>query len=205
MPRPHRTRRSALRRRLSRGAFVAFAAIVAVIAVGPVDVRPAQAQEVLTFPLRPKPTPRRPAQRTGAQEQMLVRAAEINYDYTNERVAAVGNVQIYYGDTTLEADRVIYDQKTKRLHAEGNVRLTQPDGTVTLGNIMDLGDDLRDGFVDSLQARGTRADPLRGHARRAVERQLHCLPERRLHRLRAVQGRSHEAAEMAGQGRPHHP
>ena len=154
MPRPHRTRPSALRRRLSRGAFLAFAAIVAIIAVGPVDVRPAQAQEVLAFPLRPKPTPRRPAQRTGAQEQMLVRAAEINYDYTNERVAAVGNVQIYYGDTTLEADRVIYDQKTKRLHAEGNVRLTQPDGTVTLGNIMDLGDDLRDGFVDSLRLEG---------------------------------------------------
>ncbi len=85
---------------------------------------------------------------------MLVRATEINYDYTNERVAAVGNVQIYYGDTTLEADRVIYDQKTKRLHAEGNVRLTQPDGTVTLGNIMDLGDDLRDGFVDSLRLEG---------------------------------------------------
>ena len=56
------------------------------------------------------------------QEQMLVRAAEINYDYTNERVSAVGNVQIYFGDSTLEADRVIYDQKTKRLHAEGNVR-----------------------------------------------------------------------------------
>ena len=85
---------------------------------------------------------------------MLVRAEEINYDYTNERVSAVGNVQIYYGDSTLEADRVIYDQKTKRLHAEGNVRLTNPDGTVTLGNIMDLGDDFRDGFVDSLRLEG---------------------------------------------------
>ena len=153
MPRPHRTRPSAWRRRLWCGASLVLA-LTAAIAVGPVDVRPAQAQEGLTFPLRPKPTPRRPAQRTGAQEQMLVRAAEINYDYTNERVAAVGNVQIYYGDTTLEADRVIYDQKTKRLHAEGNVRLTQPDGTVTLGNIMDLGDDFRDGFVDSLRLEG---------------------------------------------------
>ena len=44
---------------------------------------------------------------------------EINYDYTNERVSAVGNVQLYFGASTLEADRVIYDQKTKRLHAEG--------------------------------------------------------------------------------------
>ena len=85
---------------------------------------------------------------------MLVRAEEINYDYTNERVSAVGNVQIYYGASTLEADRVIYDQKTKRLHAEGNVKLTQPDGTVATGNIMDLGDDFRDGFVDSLRLEG---------------------------------------------------
>ena len=61
-------------------------------------------------------------------------------------------MQLYYGAATLEADRVIYDQKTKRLHAEGNVRLTQPDGTVTYGEIMDLSDDFRDGFVDSLRA-----------------------------------------------------
>ncbi len=87
-----------------------------------------------------------------AQDQMLVRAEEINYDYTNERVSAVGNVQIYYGASTLEANRVIYDQKTKRLHAEGNVRLTHADGTVTYGEIMDLSDDFRDGFVDSLRA-----------------------------------------------------
>jgi LPS-assembly protein len=116
---------------------------------GSVAFSPAAAQApMLTFPPRPKPpvTP----QRSGAQNQMLVRAEEINYDYTNERVSAVGNVQIYYGDSTLEADRVIYDQKTKRLHAEGRVRLTQADGTVTRGEIMDLSDDYRDGFVDSL-------------------------------------------------------
>jgi LPS-assembly protein len=101
----------------------------------------------LTFPARPKPPPA-PER---AQDQMLVRAEEINYDYTNERVSAVGNVQIYYGSSRLEANRVIYDQKTKRLHAEGNVRLTRPDGTVTYGEIMDLSDDFRDGFIDSLR------------------------------------------------------
>ena len=54
-------------------------------------------------------------------------------------------------DSTLEANRVVYDQKTKRLHAEGNVRLTEEDGKVTYGEIMDLSDDYRDGFVDSLR------------------------------------------------------
>lgn len=132
------------RRRTRCGALIIFAAAVALL-TGTVDVPPAAAQ--LVFPPRPKPPVR--AQRS--QEQMLVRAEEINYDYTNERVSAVGNVQLYFGGSTLEADRVIYDQKTKRLHAEGNVQLTEADGTVTHAEIMDLSDDYRDGFVDSLR------------------------------------------------------
>jgi LPS-assembly protein len=102
---------------------------------------------------------------------MLVRANEIHYDYANERVSAVGNVQIYYSGTTLEGDRVIYDQKTKRVHAEGNVRLTEPDGRVTYGEIINLSDDFRDGFVDSLRVdtpdqtrlAATRADRTEGN------------------------------------------
>jgi LPS-assembly protein len=58
---------------------------------------------------------------------------------------------MYYRNSTLEADRVIYDQTAKRLHAEGNVRLTEEDGKVTYGSIMDMSDDYRDGFVDSLR------------------------------------------------------
>ena len=119
--------------------------------------------------------------------------------------AAVGNVQIYYGGSTLEADKVIYDQTTKRLHAEGNVRLTEEDGKITYGEIMDLSDDYRDGFVDSLRL--DAPDQTRMAAARAerIERQLHRLPQRRLYRLRAVQGRSEEAAALAGEGRAHHP
>ena len=64
---------------------------------------------------------------------------------------AVGNVQMYYNGSTIEADKVIYNQKTKRLRAEGNIRLTEPDGKITYGDILDLSDDYRDGFVDSLR------------------------------------------------------
>jgi LPS-assembly protein len=133
------------RRRTWCGALVFLAAVTAVVA-GPAGVSPAFGQ-MLTFPPRPAP----PVRADRGQDQMLVRAEQINYDYTNERVSAVGNVQIYFGSATLEADRVIYDQKTKRLHAEGNVQLTQGDGTVTHGEIMDLSDNFRDGFVDSLR------------------------------------------------------
>ena len=82
---------------------------------------------------------------------MLVQADEIKYNYTNDTVAAVGNVQIYYGGATIEADQVIYDKKTKRLRAEGNARLTEASGRITYGQIIDLTDDYRDGFVDLLR------------------------------------------------------
>ena len=83
--------------------------------------------------------------------QMMVQAVEVDYDYNNSRVSAVGNVQMFYNGTSVEADKVIYDQKTKRLHAEGNIRMTDADGKITYANIMDLSDDYRDGFVDSLR------------------------------------------------------
>ena len=83
--------------------------------------------------------------------QMLVQADEVNYDYTNERVSAVGRVRIYYGGSTLEADKVVYDQRAKRLRADGSVRLTEQDGKIVHADTLDLSDDYRDGFVDSLR------------------------------------------------------
>ncbi len=96
---------------------------------------------------------------------MLVQAVEVDYDYNNSRVSAVGNVQMFYNGTSVEADKVIYDQKTKRLHAEGNIRMTDADGKITYANIMDLSDDYRDGFVDSLRV--DTADHTRMAATRA--------------------------------------
>ena len=140
--------------RLYRRGVAAVVVVLGLLACGILIVPvPAPAQE-LQFPQRPPPLKKSQIaidrERSG-QKQMLVQATEVDYDYANNRVAAVGNVQIYYGGSTLEADRVIYDQKTKRLHAEGNVRLTEEDGKITYGEIMDLSDDYRDGFVDSLR------------------------------------------------------
>ena len=118
----------------------------AVVAPTPASAAPKQ-----TFrynPLPPQPPRPQPRAKDG---QMLVQATEVNYDYNNSRVSAVGSVQIYYNGSTLEADKVIYDQKTKRLHAEGNVRLTDTAGRVTYANLLDLSDDYRNGFVDSLR------------------------------------------------------
>ena len=116
---------------------------------------PALAGEIFNFPQSPPPRPKSKIaierDKAGKQQQMLVKANEIDYDYANHRVSAVGDVQIYFRNSTLEADKVVYSQNTKRLHAEGNVRLSEVDGKVTYGSIMDLSDDYRDGFVDSLR------------------------------------------------------
>jgi LPS-assembly protein len=110
-------------------------------------------------PSRPKPPP---APQNG---QMMVQATEVNYDYNNSRVSAVGGVQMYYNGTSVEADKLIYDQKTKRLHAEGNIRMTDADGRITYAEQLDLSDDYRDGFVDSLRV--DTADATRMAASRA--------------------------------------
>ena len=172
--------------------------------------QPAAAQtDFLTFKqqLRPtaKPGPSLLKKSDKGDAQMLVKADEIDYDTTNSRVAAVGNVQIYYNGATIEADRVVYDQKTKRLRAEGNARLTEADGKITYGEVIDFTDDYRDGFVDSLRLEtvddtrlaATRANRSEGNFT-VFENGVYTACE-------ALQGRPQEAAAVAGQGRAHHP
>ncbi|SMX56731.1 putative Organic solvent tolerance protein (OstA) [Bradyrhizobium sp. ORS 285] len=95
--------------------------------------------------------PKAPRPRIPDDNQMLVQATTVEYDTKNARVSAVGNVQLFYNGSSVEADRVIYDQTTKRLHAEGHIRMTDADGKITYANSLDLSDDYRDGFVDSLR------------------------------------------------------
>jgi LPS-assembly protein len=130
-------------------------------ALGVAVSTPASAQGFTYNPIPPRPKP----PKTASDGQMLVQAVEVDYDYNNSRVSAVGNVQMFYNGTSIEADKVIYDQKTKRLHAEGNIRMTDADGKITYANIMDLSDDYRDGFVDSLRV--DTADSTRMAATRA--------------------------------------
>jgi LPS-assembly protein len=136
-------------------------AVVLAGAIGLALTTPASAQSFTYNPRPPRPTPPTPKN----DGQMLVQAVEVDYDYNNSRVSAVGNVQMFYNGTSVEADRVIYDQKTKRLHAEGNIRMTDAEGKITYANIMDLSDDYRDGFVDSLRV--DTADATRMAATRA--------------------------------------
>jgi LPS-assembly protein len=131
----------------ARALAAVFAVVIVAAGLDLAIVTTASAQGFSYNPQPPKPA--RP--KVPVDNQMLVQAVEVDYDYNNSRVSAVGNVQLYYNGTSVEADKVIYDQKTKRLHAEGNIRMTDADGKITYADIMDLSDDYRDGFVDSLR------------------------------------------------------
>lgn len=83
-------------------------------------------------------------------QKMLVQADELVHDYQNDKVSAVGHVQIYNDGAVLEADRVTYDRKTDRIHAQGNVRYKTKDGKVVYGEVLELTKDFKEGFANSL-------------------------------------------------------
>ncbi len=110
------------------------------------------------------------ARRSNPNARMLVQADEMAYDYQKGLVSAVGNVQLYYEGGVLEARKVTYDRKANRVHAEGDVRYRTRDGRMIHAEMLEVTDDLRDGFINSLLIEGedktrfaaARADRLEG-------------------------------------------
>ena len=104
----------------------------------------------------------------GEKDKMLVEADEIVYDRNNNSVSAVGNAHLFYQGKVLEADRVVYDRDGKRVTAIGRVRMTEPTGQVVTGDKIELTDDFKDAYIESL--RMTTPDKTRLSAPR-VERE----------------------------------
>ncbi|NJO54610.1 MAG: LPS-assembly protein LptD [Bacteroidales bacterium] len=92
--------------------------------------------------------------RLQAGKEMLVTADELQYDYQNDRVSAVGHVQIYNDGAVLEAERVTYDRRANTMYGEGNVRLKTKSGDVIYAERLELSQDFKQGFVDSLRLEG---------------------------------------------------
>ena len=84
-------------------------------------------------------------------ERMLVESDQLVYDYDHNAVSAVGNVKIYYGGYTLEAEKVTYNKTSRRLIAQGHVKLVDPTGAAIYTDYIDITDNFRDGFVQSLR------------------------------------------------------
>ena len=134
-------RARAIRASLLAGTLLSGAAL-ALLSAAALAPRPALAQDNALDSLGSQVDPAEP---------LLLEATELRYDFDRDIISAIGNVQIYYGGNTVEADRVDFDRRNNRLRANGNVRLTEPDGNVLRAASMELSDDLRDGFATALQ------------------------------------------------------
>ncbi|WP_114287583.1 LPS-assembly protein LptD [Candidatus Halocynthiibacter alkanivorans] len=63
---------------------------------------------------------------------------------------AEGDVEVFYGETSLIASRITYDQKTGSLKVEGPIQLSDPQGrTVILASSAQLDADLQNGILRS--------------------------------------------------------
>ena len=134
--------RSRLTARMLRGTALAGLSALAFAIFADLIAAPARAQDNVLDALGTQVDPAEP---------LLLEATELRYDFDRDRISAIGNVQIYYGGNTVEAERVVFDRRNNRLRAEGNVRLTEPNGNVLRAETMELSEDLRDGFATALQ------------------------------------------------------
>ncbi len=91
----------------------------------------------------------------GGKDKLLVEADELIYDNDHNTVTARGNAELHFGPRTVQADRVRYDRNTSRVFAEGNVRLTDETGAVVTADRMELTDDFKSGFIDSVRIQTT--------------------------------------------------
>ncbi|MHB2265721.1 LPS-assembly protein LptD [Aliihoeflea sp. PC F10.4] len=82
---------------------------------------------------------------------MLLEADTLVYDNDQNRITAVGSVQIEYDGNRLVAQRVTYDRATSRLIASGGVEIIDPDGTRFQADEIDVTDDFADAFVRTLR------------------------------------------------------
>ncbi|MEM8626607.1 MAG: LptA/OstA family protein [Pseudomonadota bacterium] len=105
---------------------------------------PAYAQEVGAQLLGENPT-------VSEANPMLLQSDELIYDNRNDAVVASGNVEIYYNDYVLLADKVIYKQGEQTLEAVGNVRIKEPSGSIVNAERIRLTDDFRQGFIETLR------------------------------------------------------
>lgn len=104
---------------------------------------------------------------------LYMNADELEYDTKNNRVIARGNVEIYYNNYALTADRVIYDQGANSITAEGNAKLREPDepgrpGAIISAEKLVTTADFAEAFVQTLSVVGK--DDTRIVARRAIRR-----------------------------------
>ncbi len=86
-------------------------------------------------------------------QPILMQADKLGYDSKNKVVVAIGNVEVFQGDTILLADRIAYYQDQDVVRARGNVTLLEDTGTVYFAREVELKDQLKRGVVQNFRIR----------------------------------------------------
>ncbi len=80
-------------------------------------------------------------------KQLEFVADEVIYDKDLNSVTAQGHVEIHRETNTLHADTVTYNLTTGTVTAKGNVTVTDRTGNTLYANVMELDNELRNGFI----------------------------------------------------------
>ncbi|PWR25537.1 LPS-assembly protein LptD [Zavarzinia aquatilis] len=95
-------------------------------------------------------------------------ADEIIYNPNTHTVTATGKVEIAQGERVLMADKITYFEDSRIVAASGSVSLLEPTGEVLFADYVELDDQLRDGFVQTISL--LFSDDSRAAAVRAIRR-----------------------------------
>lgn len=88
-----------------------------------------------------------PIVKAAADDQALFEADTVTQDGASGLIIATGDVKAFFGDQTLEAERVEYDQAKDVVTAKGNVSITDTNGQVFYASGVVLSGDLADGIA----------------------------------------------------------
>ncbi len=78
-------------------------------------------------------------------------ADSLQHDEQTGVITASGNVELVQGARILRADTVSYNLNTDTVSAQGNLSVTEPNGDVHFADEAELSNEMRNGFVRSLQ------------------------------------------------------
>ncbi|MDF2232626.1 LPS assembly protein LptD [Albimonas sp. CAU 1670] len=137
-PAPRARRRSA---RKARGALLAATLLPPALALA-APAGPAQAQGSLSEMVAAQPN----------QGPVSLVADRVEYDNAANTLTAEGNVEVYYGERTLTASRIVYMREFDRLTADGPIVLRGPEGATILASTAELDTQLRNGIIQGAQA-----------------------------------------------------
>ena len=84
------------------------------------------------------------------QGPVQIIADEVIYNPNTHTVTAQGKVELSQGERVLMADKVTYFEESRMVAATGNVSLLEPTGEVLFADYVELDDQFRDGFVQTV-------------------------------------------------------